>query len=183
MTNENNKPISTKKLAGYLSPGDRLLGAASNNQLENNWIITSTAYEMINTPTPVYCCSVMSTHSFDLEDLHSGNCGEIILRNNTCNLSEIHLDQLDPLNMEAHRKAFTAAALSAAILLNHKFTEPRYQQGRESDPIVGVSITGLFDFFVNLFGIEWLQWWAEGRQLNWNDNISLKFLKFQKVLF
>ena len=50
-----------------------------------------------------------------------------------------------------------------AVLLNHKFLEPRYQYSRELDPIVGVSFTGLFDFFVHAFGVEWLRWWAEGR--------------------
>lgn len=28
---------------------------------------------------------------------------------------------------------------------------------------MGVSFTGLFDFFVNAFGVDWLRWWAEGR--------------------
>ena len=30
-------------------------------------------------------------------------------------------------------------------------------------PIVGVSFTGLFDFFVHAFGTEWLSWWEAGR--------------------
>jgi len=50
-----------------------------------------------------------------------------------------------------------------ATLLNHKFIEPRYQYSREIDPIVGVSFTGLFDFFVHAFGVEWLRWWTAGR--------------------
>lgn len=49
------------------------------------------------------------------------------------------------------------------MLLNHKFIEPRYQYSRELDPIVGVSFTGLFDFFVNAFGVDWLRWWQAGR--------------------
>ncbi|MBC6435847.1 ribonucleoside-triphosphate reductase, adenosylcobalamin-dependent, partial [Nostoc sp. HG1] len=59
--------------------------------------------------------------------------------------------------------AFSAAALSVTGLLNHQFAEPRYRQSREFDPIVGVSFTGLFDFFVNAFGSEWLRWWEQGR--------------------
>jgi ribonucleotide reductase class II len=39
----------------------------------------------------------------------------------------------------------------------------RYRQSREWDPIVGVSFTGLFDFFVHAFGTPWLQWWEAGR--------------------
>jgi ribonucleotide reductase, class II len=90
-------------------------------------------------------------------------CGEILGENFHCNLSEIHLNQIDPLDYEAQEKAFTAGALSVAALLNHRFTEPRYQYSREIDPIVGVSFTGLFDFFVQAFGVEWLRWWEAGR--------------------
>jgi ribonucleotide reductase, class II len=50
-----------------------------------------------------------------------------------------------------------------AALLHHKFLEPRYQYSRELDPIVGVSFTGLFDFFVHAFGVDWLRWWEQGR--------------------
>ncbi|MEB3301469.1 MAG: ribonucleoside-triphosphate reductase, adenosylcobalamin-dependent, partial [Cyanobacteriota bacterium] len=39
----------------------------------------------------------------------------------------------------------------------------RYRQSRAWDPIVGVSFTGLFDFFVHAFGTPWLQWWEAGR--------------------
>jgi ribonucleotide reductase, class II len=88
---------------------------------------------------------------------------EILGTNFHCNLGEVHLNQVDPNNHKEQEEAFTASALAVAVLLNHKFTEPRYQYSRELDPIVGVSFTGLFDFFVHAFGAEWLQWWAEGR--------------------
>ncbi|GGA53902.1 hypothetical protein CYANOKiyG1_74010 [Okeania sp. KiyG1] len=88
---------------------------------------------------------------------------EIIGSNFHCNLSEIHLNQIDPNNHKEQEEAFTAGALSVATLLNHKFVEPRYRYSRELDPIVGVSFTGLFDFFVKAFGIEWLRWWQAGR--------------------
>jgi ribonucleotide reductase class II len=90
-------------------------------------------------------------------------CGEILGENFHCNLSEIHVNQLDPHNLKEQEEAFTAGALSVAGLLNHKFSEPRYRQSRELDPIVGVSLTGLFDFFVQAFGVEWLHWWEQGR--------------------
>jgi ribonucleotide reductase class II len=90
-------------------------------------------------------------------------CGEIIGADFHCNLAEVHLNQLDPRNMKDQEEAFTAAALSVAALLNHRFAEPRYQRSRELDPIVGVSFTGLFDFFVNAFGVDWLRWWEAGR--------------------
>jgi ribonucleotide reductase, class II len=90
-------------------------------------------------------------------------CGEIIGEDFHCNLSEIHLNQIDPKDLQAQEDAFTAGALTVAALLNHQFTEPRYQKSRLLDPIVGVSFTGLFDFFVQAFGTEWLNWWETGR--------------------
>ena len=78
-------------------------------------------------------------------------------------MAEIHLNQIDPLNHKEQEEAFTAGALSVASLLNHQFQEPRYQYSRELDPIVGVSFTGLFDFFVHAFGVDWLRWWEAGR--------------------
>ncbi|HIK03530.1 MAG TPA: ribonucleoside-triphosphate reductase, adenosylcobalamin-dependent [Trichormus sp. M33_DOE_039] len=90
-------------------------------------------------------------------------CGEIIGSDFHCNLSEIHLNQIDPFNHKEQEEAFTAGALSVASLLNHQFQEQRYQYSRELDPIVGVSFTGLFDFFVHAFGVDWLRWWEAGR--------------------
>jgi ribonucleotide reductase class II len=90
-------------------------------------------------------------------------CGEILGQNFHCNLAEVHLNQIDPDDWQTQEMAFKAGALSVAALLNHRFAEPRYHASRMEDPIVGVSFTGLFDFFVNAFGTEWLRWWAEGR--------------------
>ena len=90
-------------------------------------------------------------------------CGEIIGRDFHCNLAEVHLNNVDPLDGTGQANAFKAAALSAASLLRHEFCEPRYRFSREQDPIVGVSFTGMFDFFVKLFGVEWLRWCVDGR--------------------
>ncbi|MEL6402440.1 MAG: ribonucleoside-triphosphate reductase, adenosylcobalamin-dependent [Cyanobacteria bacterium J06626_4] len=90
-------------------------------------------------------------------------CGEILGQDFHCNLAEIHLNQIDPANAQEQEDAFKAGALAVASLLNHKFVEARYRHSREEDPIVGVSFTGLFDFFVKAFGVEWLHWWEAGR--------------------
>jgi len=111
----------------------------------------------------VYDLHVPLTHSFIANGCVTHNCGEIIGSNFHCNLSEIHLNQIDPNNHKEQEEAFTAGALSVATLLNHQFVVPRYRYSREQDPIVGVSFTGLFDFFVKAFGVEWLRWLAEGR--------------------
>ena len=90
-------------------------------------------------------------------------CGEILGADFHCNLAEVHLNQIDPSDDQAQRDAFRAGALSVACLLNHEFEVKRYRQSRAWDPIVGVSFTGLFDFFVHAFGTPWLQWWEAGR--------------------
>ncbi|MEB3338958.1 MAG: ribonucleoside-triphosphate reductase, adenosylcobalamin-dependent, partial [Leptolyngbyaceae bacterium] len=112
---------------------------------------------------PVYDCTVPQVSRFDANGVVAHNCGEILGTNFHCNLAEVHLNQIDPDDYREQEDAFTAAALSVAALLNHQFIEERYQKSRELDPIVGVSFTGLFDFFVHAFGVEWLRWWEAGR--------------------
>jgi len=90
-------------------------------------------------------------------------CGEIIGRDFHCNLAEVHLNTIDPEDYDAQRDAFAAAGLQVAALLQHKFIHERYQYSRDIDPIVGVSFTGLFDFFVHAFGYDWLKWMMDGR--------------------
>ena len=91
-------------------------------------------------------------------------CGEIIGRDFHCNLAEVHLNTIDPSDYKAQEDAFYAAGLQVAALLQHEFVHERYQYSREIDPIVGVSFTGLFDFFVHAFGYEWLKWMMGGRK-------------------
>lgn len=107
-------------------------------------------------------------------------CGEILGADFHCNLAEIHLNTIDPKNTKAQDDAFAAGALQVAALLHHKFYIKRYQYSREIDPIVGVSFTGLFDFFVHAFGAEWLDWMMKGRP---NNAAGRKFIsKEQKYL-
>ena len=90
-------------------------------------------------------------------------CGEIIGRDFHCNLAEVHLNTMNPTERGEQFKAFYAAGLQVAALLNHEFVHERYQYSREIDPIVGVSFTGFFDFMVHAAGYEWLNWMMEGR--------------------
>ena len=90
-------------------------------------------------------------------------CGEILGADFHCNLAEVHLNRIDPSDLGAQDEAFKAGGLAVACLLNHRFEVERYRQSRAWDPIVGVSFTGLFDFFVHAFGTPWLKWWEAGR--------------------
>jgi len=136
---------------------------------------------------PVYDCIVPGVHRFDANGLVAHNCGEIIGSDFHCNLSEIHLNLIDPKDEKEQKEAFQAGALSVAALLNHEFVEPRYQYSRELDPIVGVSFTGLFDFFVHAFGVEWLRWWEQDRpqteQGKWFQQQEQAYLqKWRKIV-
>lgn len=116
-------------------------------------------WQMIRSVEPL--AAQQDTFCFNEPEFHKGVFGGTLT--GQCNLSEIHLNQLNPSDFDEQKAAFTAGALSVAVLLNHQFQEPRYQFSRQLDPIVGVSFTGLFDFFVTAFGVEWLRWWEAGR--------------------
>lgn len=146
------------KLFEYLRPKRVVRGAYNKDRTISVKSVTPCDHT-----EDVYCFNVPTTHSFDLATAHSGNCGEIIGKNFFCNLSEVHLNQLDPENLDEQEDAFKAGALAVAALLNHEFKENRYAISRNQDPIVGVSFTGLFDFFVKAFGVPWLKWWEAGR--------------------
>jgi ribonucleotide reductase class II len=90
-------------------------------------------------------------------------CGEITGQDFHCNLAEVHLNRLDPHSSSEQVSAFKAATISAAALLHHRFEVERFRKSREWDPIVGVSFTGLFDFFVKDLGVDWLKWFVAGR--------------------
>jgi ribonucleotide reductase class II len=90
-------------------------------------------------------------------------CGEITGQDFHCNLAEVHLNRLSPNSLCDQASAFKAATISAAALLHHRFEVERFRQSREWDPIVGVSFTGLFDFFVQDLGVDWLMWFVAGR--------------------
>lgn len=90
-------------------------------------------------------------------------CGEILGHNFFCNLAEVHLNQLAEEADDVIEQAFRVASINAARQLIHKFDHSELQYSREIDPIVGVSFTGLFDFFVIKFGEEYLWWWKLNR--------------------
>lgn len=107
----------------------------------------------------VYDFHVPDEHWGVVEGIEVHNCGEVIGSDFLCNLSEVHLNNVDGLNIEEQKEAFEVGGLIVAVLLNHKFIHEKLQYSRELDPIVGVSFTGLFDFFVETLGIDWLKWW------------------------
>jgi ribonucleotide reductase, class II len=134
-----------------------------SEEFQNSWYSSAVKIVQEYEEEPVFDLHVPLTHSFIANGCVTHNCGEILGANFHCNLSEIHLNQIDPNNLQEQEDAFKAGALSVAALLNHQFQEPRYQYSRLQDPIVGVSFTGLFDFFVHAFGTPWLEWWSVGR--------------------
>ena len=169
----------TRRQAKDLVVGDRLLHVPDEDDNDVSWMFTVKSIAPDGVDTEVYCCTVPTTHQITLEcGLITGQCGEIVMSNNFCNLAEVHLNQIDPLDIQGQIEAFKAAALLAAPLLHHDLSQvdARYQYSRSIDPIVGVSFTGLFDFFVQAFGVDWLRWWEAGRPEEWKpaqDNLAL----------
>lgn len=159
---------SFRKLMGWYLKGE--IGYLEKDS--HIYKATVKSFELIG-EKPVYDCSIPDLLYFDCNGIIAHNCGEIIMSDNFCNLAEVHLNMIDPLDFEEQEQAFKAAALSVATLLHHKFVVPRYRKSRELDPIVGVSFTGLFDFFVNAFGVDWLRWWEAGRPDN-DDSLIFK---------
>ena len=153
-----------------LKEGDRLWAVVENLFASTNTEYVVKTVEFSHVADKVYCCTVEGTHSFQLANgLVVGQCGEILGSDFFCNLSEVHLNRLDPHNYNEQDEAFRAAALTVCGLLHHNLSAlgDRFAYSREIDPIIGVSFTGLFDFFVNLFGRDWLDWWAAGRPEKW----------------
>lgn len=95
-------------------------------------------------------------------------CGEKISSDGICNLATVSLANIDPLDNEQQEKSFKAAALQAAALLQKGFDEERFKYSREIDPIIIVSCTQMFDFFVRKFGLEWLNWWECDRDMGYD---------------
>mmetsp|Transcript_2599 Transcript_2599/g.3558 ORF Transcript_2599/g.3558 Transcript_2599/m.3558 type:complete len:724 (-) Transcript_2599:126-2297(-) len=108
------------------------------------------------------------------------SCGEIIGCDFHCNLSEVHLNTLDPMDVSSQEDAFKAAALTASCLLHQDFEVDRFQYSASIDPIIGVSFTGLFDFFVKAFGKEWLDWMMDGRP---SSSVVSKYFEEKEALY
>jgi len=102
-------------------------------------------------------------------------CHEIVGDTFQCNLGEVHLNTINPGDKETQHKAFYSTGLMVASLLQHKFPDEELQYSREVDPIVAVCLSGLFDFFVQALGVEWLDWMVKGRKT------GRKFKKFTEV--
>lgn len=110
-------------------------------------------------------------------------CAEICGHNFACNLAEIHLNLLAESDKDTIRKAFQVAALNACRQLTHRFPNSELQYSRELDPIVGISVTGLFDFFVQKFGKKYLDWWASDRPvfLGTNNRAIAKAFREEEI--
>jgi len=175
--------VVVRDIAAFNASGIKILKTSLSDRIKNSvpgvesdFLATFESLEY-HSIQQVYDCTIPDIKCFDGNGLMLHNCGEIIGKDFLCNLSEIHLTNINPEDFETQKSAFKAGALSVAALLNHKFPVERLQISRELDPIVGVSFTGLFNFFVDLFGIEWLKWWDQGRPQEWLSDNHIKVLK------
>ena len=102
-------------------------------------------------------------------------CAEAMGRDFLCNLSETFANMLNPYDFEQQNKAFQASSLFVSALLHHEFDDPKMQNSRELDPRATAGVTGILDFFINMFGENYLLWWELGRPSNIDANCPTKY--------
>lgn len=96
--------------------------------------------------------------------LTANPCLEIIgIDGLACNLAQVQLKQHVNSRADDIDESFYCAGQVAASLLMRDFPDPLLQSSREDDPIVGVSFTGVIDFFIQKLGREYIEWWLGGR--------------------
>lgn len=87
-------------------------------------------------------------------------CFEIIgVSGFACNLSQVQLNKHVGQPIDEINRSFYLAGQLAAQVLMRDFPHPILQRAKELDPIVGVSCTGLIDYFVQTLGRQYIQWW------------------------
>jgi ribonucleotide reductase, class II len=102
-------------------------------------------------------------------------CAEIIGTNFVCSLSQLDLSNYDtssPTLLEDIGRGLDVAALIVCTLLKRGFDIPELQESREMDPIVAVTLNGVFDYLVNMYGDVWLKWWMAGCPEYWRDELE-----------
>ncbi len=123
----------------------------------------------------VYCCNVRTNNLFALSNGVLVNNCEIISTNFVCSLSQVDLSRFDtasPTLWGDIDAALDTAALIVCALLKRGFDIPELQESRDVDPIVAVTLNGVFDFMVNLWGELWLRWWMAGCPEYWTDPLG-----------
>ena len=122
----------------------------------------------------VYCCTVPTNNSISLSNgKRTGQCCEILGTNFVCSISQVDLSRYDtssPTLWDDIYGALDTAALIVCALLKRGFDIPELQSSRQVDPIVAVTLNGVFDFMVNMWGEPWLRWWMAGCPEWWVDS-------------
>ena len=99
---------------------------------------------------PVWDLSVdHSSHTFVIPGVVTGNCGEILLRSKQmCNLSESVLRPGD--NLETVKAKVTVATILGTLqasLTDFKYLSPEWKKNTEEERLLGVSLTGVMDWW------------------------------------
>jgi len=96
---------------------------------------------------PVYCAGVPTTGSFDLTNVHSGNCGEILLPNKgLCNLASIDLQKFKGDTQGLHRAAHLIARANyrqTLVNLDDGVLQEAWHLNNEFLRLCGVSLAGV----------------------------------------
>lgn len=97
-------------------------------------------------------------------------CGEIIGKDFFCNLGEINVAHFVGADDDEIKQAFKIAAHWVCERLKQPVPGTDATNfSQELDPIVGIGITGVFDYWVGRFGKPYLQWIKSGRPNEYPD--------------
>ena len=94
-------------------------------------------------------------------------CAEIIGSDFACNLSEVQLVSFDPNSPTFYQdleEAFTVASEMTCSILKFDHPFEKLEESHKIDPIIGVGLTGWFDFMAAVLGDDWIKWCLNGRQ-------------------
>lgn len=109
--------------------------------------ITPISITKTNKTEQTYCMNEPKRHTFIANGVITGNCGEIILRPNAfCNLTETVLRPHHTLHMDMLKVRYsTILGLIQATFTDYGYIDEETKYNQETDPILGVSLTGLCD--------------------------------------
>ena len=99
----------------------------------------------------VYCCTVPGSHAVSLGiGIVTGQCGEIVLslHGGLCIIGDINLSRVENLD-----DAIDAAKLMSRFLVRCNLMRSEYAAEVRRTNRIGVSLTGIFEFAWNVFGL------------------------------
>ncbi len=109
-------------------------------------IISVLSVEALPEVEDVYCCGVPTTHSFDLTNIHSGNCVEVLLADKGfCNLFDTDISKFSHMDdmLEALRLVARANMRQTAVNLDDGILQRAWHENQDFLRLCGTGLTAI----------------------------------------